>query len=131
MKKLSLFLLSALAFSLSTTSFAQEKINVLSTQQLVNECKAPVNTEPRTFCVGFTKAVYETYLATRHPQHAVPYICINPIPRRDDVINGFVKWSNENPEARDKPAAGGLSGISSHALPLPQEIILRSIHLFF
>jgi len=67
MKKLPVFLLSALAFSLSPLSHAQEKISVLSTQQLVNECKAPLNTEPRTFCVGFTKAVYETYLATRPP----------------------------------------------------------------
>lgn len=121
MKKLPLFLLSTLAFSLSPASYAQERINVLSTQQLVNECKAPVNTEPRTFCVGFTKAVYETYLATRHPQHAVPYICINPIPRRDDVINGFVKWSNENPEARDKPAAGVFLGYLAMRYPCPKK----------
>lgn len=121
MKILHLTLLSAFTLLLSPFSNAQERISVLSTQQLVNECKAPLNTEPRTFCVGFTKAVYETYLATRHPQHAVPFICINPIPQRDDVINGFVKWSNENPEARDKPAAGVFLGYLAMRYPCPKK----------
>lgn len=121
MKTFHLFLLPALALFLSPASYAQEKISVLSTQQLVNECKAPLNTEPRTFCVGFTKAVYETYLATRHPQHAVPFICINPLPRRDDVITGFVKWSSENPQAGDKPAAGVFLGYLAMRYPCPKK----------
>ena len=55
---------------------AQEKVQVLSTQELVNVCKLPASPESRSFCVGYITAIYDTYLATRHPQRAKPYICV-------------------------------------------------------
>ncbi len=121
MNKSVLFLSALFALFISAHGHAQEKISVISTQQLVNECKAPPNTESRSFCIGFTKAVYETYLATRHPQNAVPFICINPLPRRDDIISGFVKWSADHPQAADKPAAGVFLGYLNQRYPCPKK----------
>jgi hypothetical protein len=90
---------------------AQEKVQVLSTQELVNACKLPASPESRSFCIGYTTAIYDTYLATRHPQHAKPYICIKqPAPSRDEVISEFVKFSQSEQQVSDKPAAGVFLG---------------------
>ena len=40
---------------------AQEKIKVLSTQELVGVCKLPASPESRSFCIGYTTAIYDTY----------------------------------------------------------------------
>jgi len=116
MKKI-LVLLAALG-AISGAVQAQEQIKVLSTQELVNTCKLPASPESRSFCIGYTSAIYETYLATRHPQRARPFICVNqPAPKRDDVIADFVKWAVENPQAADKPAAGTALGYLAMRFP--------------
>ena len=56
-------------FAFSGAAQAQEKIPVLSTQELVNVCKTPASPESRSFCVGYVTAIYDTYLATRNPTH--------------------------------------------------------------
>jgi len=97
---------------------AQQKIQVLSTQELVNECKLPASPESRSFCVGYTTAIYDTYLATRHPQRAKQFICVKqPAPKRDDVIADFVKFAGANPELADKPAAGTVLGFLAMRFP--------------
>ena len=97
---------------------AEEKIQVLSTQELVNVCKLPASPESRSFCIGYTTSVYDTYLVTRHPQRAKPFICVKqPAPQRDTVIADFVKWAGENPQTADKPAAGVVLGFLASRFP--------------
>ncbi|WP_062310207.1 Rap1a/Tai family immunity protein [Polynucleobacter sinensis] len=97
---------------------AQEKVQVLSTQELVNVCKFPSSPESRSFCIGYTTAIYDTYLATRHPQRAKPYICVKqPAPTRDEVISEFVKFSQANQQTLDKPAAGVFLGFMASRFP--------------
>jgi hypothetical protein len=116
MKK-TLVLLAALG-AISGVVQAQAQIKVLSTQELVNTCKLPASPESRSFCIGYTSAIYDTYLATRHPQSARPFICVNqPGPKRDDVIADFVKWAGENPQTADKPAAGTALGYLAMRFP--------------
>jgi hypothetical protein len=116
MKK-TLVVLTALG-ALSGVAQAQEKVQVLSTQELVNTCKLPASPESRSFCVGYTSAIYDTYLATRHPQRAKPFICVKqPAPKRDEVIADFVKWAGENPQTADKPASGTALGFLAMRFP--------------
>jgi hypothetical protein len=116
MKKFLVALAALAAFS--GLAQAQETIKVLSTQELANTCKLPASPESRSFCVGFTTAVYETYLATRHPQRAKPFICVKqPAPARDEVIGDFVKFSQSNPQVADKPASGVFLGFLATRFP--------------
>ena len=116
MKKV-LVVLAALA-AISGIAQAQETIKVLSTQELANTCKTPASPDSRSFCIGFTTAVYETYLATRHPQRAKPFICVKqPAPARDDVISEFVKFAQANQQVGDKPAAGVFLGFMAERFP--------------
>jgi hypothetical protein len=116
MKKV-LVVLAALA-AISGLVQAQETIKVLSTQELANTCKTPASPDSRSFCIGFTTAVYETYLATRHPQRAKPFICVKqPAPARDDVITEFVKFAQANQQVADKPAAGVFLGFMAERFP--------------
>ena len=116
MKKFLLILAAIGAFS--GLAQAEEKIQVLSTQELVNVCKLPASPESRSFCIGYTTSVYDTYLMTRHPQRAKPFICVKqPAPQRDTVIADFVKWAGENPQTADKPAAGVVLGFLAARFP--------------
>jgi len=116
MKKVLVLLATLGAFS--GLAQAQEKISVLSTQELVNVCKLPASPESRSFCIGYTTAIYDTYLATRHPQHAVPYICVKqPAPSRDEVIGEFIKFSQTQQQVFDKPAAGVFLGFLAARFP--------------
>lgn len=116
MKKV-LVLMAALG-ALSGLAQAQEKIPVLSTQELVNTCKLPASPESRSFCIGYTTAIYDTYLATRHPKNAKPYICVKqPAPSRDEVIGDFVKFAQSNQPVSDKPASGIFLGFLAERFP--------------
>jgi hypothetical protein len=116
MKKV-LVVLATLA-AISGLVQAQETIKVLSTQELANTCKTPASPDSRSFCIGFTTAVYETYLATRHPQRAKPFICVKqPAPARDDVISEFVKFAQANQQVADRPAAGVFLGFMAERFP--------------
>lgn len=116
MKKFFVILLALGAFS--GLAQAQEKVQVLSTQELLNVCKLPASPESRSFCIGYVTAIYDTYLATRHPQHAKPYICIKqPAPSRDEVIGEFVKFSQTDQQVSDKPASGVFLGFLASRFP--------------
>jgi hypothetical protein len=97
---------------------AQEKIQVLSTQELTTVCKLPASPESRSFCIGYTTAIYDTYLATRHPQRAKPFICVKqPAPTRDELISEYVKFTQANQQLSDKPAAGVFLGFLASRFP--------------
>jgi hypothetical protein len=116
MKKVLVGLLAVGAFA--GVAQAEEKVPVLSTQELVNVCKFPASPESRSFCIGYTTAIYDTYLATRHPQRAKPYICVKqPAPSRDEVIADFVKFGQSNQQLADKPAAGVVLGFLAARFP--------------
>ncbi len=105
MKKLIAFIFAVIAFS--GAAQAQEKIPVLSAQELINVCKTPTSTESRSFCVGYVTAIYDTYLATRNPKTSKSNICIKqPAPTRDEVIAGYMQWTQDNPPAASGPASG-------------------------
>ena len=118
MKKVLIFLAAAAAFSGLVQAQPNEAIKVLSTQELVNVCKLPASPESRSFCIGYSTAIYDTYLATRHPQRAKPFICVKqPAPSRDEVIADFVKFGQENQQTADKPAAGVFLGFLAARFP--------------
>ena len=120
MKKI-LMALSILV-SLVGNAYADEKVPVLSTQELVTACKLPASPESRSFCIGYTTAIYDTYLATRHPQRAKPFICVKqPAPKRDEVIGDFVKWVEANPQSADKSAAGTVLGFLAVRFPCAKQ----------
>ncbi|WP_114662193.1 Rap1a/Tai family immunity protein [Polynucleobacter necessarius] len=87
---------------------ADEKIPVLSAQELVNYCKLPASSESRSYCIGYTTAIYDTYLATRHQQRAKPFICVKqPAPKRDEVIAEYVQFISQTaPMLAHDPASG-------------------------
>jgi hypothetical protein len=89
---------------ISSPSFAQNK--ALSTQELVKFCQLPASSEYRSFCVGYSTAIYDTYLVTRHPTNAKPFICLNqPAPPVDAVIADYVSWAKQNTQYANTPAA--------------------------
>ena len=116
MKKILIALVALSAFC--GFAQAQEKVQVLSAQELVTVCKLPASPESRSFCIGYTTAIYDTYLATRNPQRAKPFICIKqPAPLRDEVIGEYVKFVQTNQQASDKPAAGVFLGFLATRFP--------------
>ena len=118
MKKVLIFLAAITAFSGLAQAQSNAGIKVLSTQELVNVCKLPASPESRSFCIGYSTAIYDTYLATRHPQRAKPFICVKqPAPSRDEVIADFVKFGQERPQTADKPAAGVFLGFLAAKFP--------------
>lgn len=108
MKKLSLALATFAAVLSMQPAQADEKIPVLSAQELVNYCKLPASPESRSYCIGYTTAIYDTYLATRHPQRAKPFICVKqPAPKRDEVIAEYVQFISQTaPMLANDPASG-------------------------
>lgn len=118
MKKVLVVLAALAAFSGLTQAQTPATIKVLSTQELVNSCKFPASPESRSFCIGYSTAIYDTYLATRHPQRAKPFICVKqPAPSRDEVIADFVKFGQENQQVSEKPAAGVFLGFLATRFP--------------
>jgi hypothetical protein len=118
MKKVLVFISAIAAFCGLAQAQSNAGVKVLSTQELVNVCKLPASPESRSFCIGYSTAIYDTYLATRHPQHAKPFICVKqPAPSRDEVIADFVKFGQENPQTADKPASGVFLGFLSAKFP--------------
>jgi hypothetical protein len=118
MKKVLVFLVAVTAFSGLVQAQTNAGVKVLSTQELVSVCKFPASPESRSFCIGYSTAIYDTYLATRHPQRAKPFICVKqPAPSRDEVIADFVKFGQDNPQTADKPAAGVFLGFLAAKFP--------------
>lgn len=108
MKHKLILIASLMASCLMTNVQAQEaKLPVISTKELVEVCKVTTANEHRSYCIGYITSAYDTYLATRHPKNARPFICVKqPAPPRNEVIGGYIKWAEENPSLSNQPAAG-------------------------
>jgi hypothetical protein len=77
-----------------------------TTQEFVAMCSKTTDVAAQNFCHGFSQGVYETYLITRHPKRAKPFICAeNSKNTRQDYINGFMTWSASNPKFNQISAA--------------------------
>ena len=77
-----------------------------TTQQYVAMCQNKADAAAQNFCHGFGQGVYETYLITRHPKRAKPFVCIpQPGQSRQDAVDGFIGWSAKNPQFNDASAA--------------------------
>ncbi|MCE7529849.1 Rap1a/Tai family immunity protein [Polynucleobacter sp. IMCC 29146] len=118
------FLLSLIALGLAspfiTVVYAQEKVAVLSTQEFITSCKSPASSESRSFCLGYATGLYDTYLVTRHPSIAKPFICVKqPGPTRDTVISDFVKWAEGKPALLNSPAADSALRYLAERFPCP------------
>ena len=99
-------LLAAASLALPILASADSNVRVLSTQQLVDACKLMQDPEQKAFCIGYVSATYDTYLVTRHPEVSKSFICPSqPAPKRDDVINDFIQWSDSHQEFDAQPAA--------------------------
>ena len=103
-----------------STVHAQEKVAVLSTQEFITSCKSPANADSRNFCLGYATGIYDTYLATRHPSMAKPFICVKqPGPTRDAVIGDFIKWVDAKPALLSNPAADSVLRFLAERFPCP------------
>lgn len=119
MKKLSFTLATLIALLSLNQANADEKIPVLSAQELVNYCKLPASPESRSYCIGFVTGIYDTYLATRHPKSAKPFICVKqPAPKRDEVIADYVQFISQTaPMLANDPASGTMLSFLAMKFP--------------
>lgn len=89
-----------------------------STQEYVAMCNKATDAAAQNFCHGFGQGVYETYLITRHPKKAPPFICAEQSKgTRQDYINGFVKWTAANPKFNQMSAADTILRYLAETLP--------------
>lgn len=118
MKHQFLITTAVICSALSSQVIAEEKIQVPSTQEVVSTCKTPSSPESRSYCVGYVTAIYDTYLVTRHPRTAKPFICVKqPAPTRDQVILELVNWSDKHPEYAAEPASKNVLRFFSERFP--------------
>lgn len=77
-----------------------------TTAQYVAMCQQRNDVAAQNFCHGFGQGVFETYLISRHPQKAAPFICAegNGLTRQDHIDN-FIKWSSANAKYAQMSAA--------------------------
>jgi len=102
----------------SSQVIAEEKIQVPSMQEVVSTCKTPTSLESRSYCIGYVTATYDTYLVTRRPKMAKPFICIKqPAPTRDQVISELINWSEKHPEFDSQPATGNVLRFFAERFP--------------
>lgn len=77
-----------------------------STAAFVNMCENKKDVAAQNFCHGFGQGTYETYLVSRHPKTAKPFICVGEPPMtRQEHIDAFVKWSGSHPQYNQMSAA--------------------------
>ena len=85
-------------------SSAAQAANMISTQELLQDCKGANGTF--ITCEIYGQAVYDTYLVTRNPKTAPDFICVQqPAPTRKEVIQEFITWADANTKYANEPAA--------------------------
>lgn len=113
MKKL--LLAASLALIASSASYAQKTAKPAgappkaetSTEAFVKMCNNKTNVAEQNFCHGFGQGVYETYLITRHPKNAKPFVCIagDSKATRQEHLDQFNAWATKNPQYNQMSAA--------------------------
>ena len=96
---------SAMAQSTAKSSSAVPKAHT-STEAYVQMCTNKTDGAAQNFCNGFGQGVYETYLITRNPKNARPFICLeNNALTRQEHIDGFINWTKTSPQYNQMSAA--------------------------
>ncbi len=96
---------AAMAQSTSKASAAIPKAHT-STETFVQMCANKTDGAAQNFCNGFGQGVYETYLISRSPKKARPFICLDGVTlTRQEHIDAFVKWTAINPKYNQLSAA--------------------------
>ena len=105
--KPTLLICSAVLALTSAASMAKDTPKAsTTTQQYVAMCQNKTDSAAQNFCHGFGQGVYETYLITRHPKRAKPFVCIpEPGQSRQDMVNSFVTWTARHPQFNNASAA--------------------------
>lgn len=99
----SLFLVSLTL--ISGSSFAQVKPSDASTAAMVEVCKVRNDVDAQNFCFGFGEGVYQAYMTSR-PSGSKPNICfVSKDHSREQVLEDFLKWNQQNPQYNHEPAA--------------------------
>jgi len=99
-KQILLMAMTTLALSFST---GLQAANMISTQELLQDCKGANGTF--ITCEIYGQAVYDTYLVTRTPK-GPKFICVNqPAPTRKEIIQEYVNWADTNTKYASEPAA--------------------------
>jgi hypothetical protein len=77
-----------------------------STESFVQMCNNKSDGAAQNFCHGFGQGVYETYLISRHPKRARPFICLDKsTATRQDYIDAFVIWTGTHTQYNQMSAA--------------------------
>lgn len=77
-----------------------------STETLVKMCANKKDVAEQNFCHGFGQGVYETYLITRHPKKAAPFICAEKAAlSRQEHLDAFLVWAGNHPQYNQISAA--------------------------
>jgi hypothetical protein len=112
-KQILLTALSTLALGFSINAPAA---NMISTQELLQDCKGTNGTF--ITCEIYGQAVYDTYLVTRNPKTAPEYICVKePAPTRKEVIQDYIKWAEANSKYATDPAADTILRFLANKFP--------------
>ncbi len=97
---------TASAMAQSTAKTSSIPTAQTSTEAFVQMCTNKADGAAQNFCNGFGQGVYETYLITRHPKKARPFICTESAGlTRQEHIDAFVKWTAANPKYNQLSAA--------------------------
>lgn len=88
-------------------SFAQTAPKAsTSTESFVQLCNNKKDVAAQNFCNGFGQGVYETYLISRHPKNAKPFICAGESKAtRQEHLDAFASWTVKNPQYNQMSAA--------------------------
>ena len=98
------FLSLAFSSALLGLSIGSQAANMISTQELLQDCKGTNGTF--ITCEIYGQAVYDTYLVTRTSKTAPEFICLKqPAPTRKEVIQEFIGWAEKNTQYAADPAA--------------------------
>ena len=98
---------TCLALASASTAMAQQPPKAsTTTAQYVAMCQQRTDLAAQNFCHGFGQGVFETYLVSRHPQKAPPFICAESSGlTRQDHIDAFIKWTAANAQYNQLSAA--------------------------
>ena len=105
--KPTLLICSAVLALTTTASMAKDAPKAsTTTQQYVAMCQNKTDTAAQNFCHGFGQGVYETYLITRHPKKAAPFICAEKAAlSRQEHLDAFLVWAGNHPQYNQISAA--------------------------
>lgn len=82
---------------------------IVTTKAFITACTNSNDAADKAFCNGFAQGVYDTYVMSRHEKRSPDFICLGDNrPTRQQSVNDFVKWNEQNPQYLERSAADTL-----------------------